>query len=717
MQEAHRTLKHGTQDIERRILRADILLVIEACLRQLDVPVAELAPQELVDRASRLTELVVLEVRRHVARRLLHAREDPAVGECIVLRRRHERCVRSLEIHQHIARGIPYLVRKIARRLDALPVEAHVVAGRIARDEHEAERIRTVLFNDLHGVDAVAEGLRHLAPLAVAHESVDKDIAERHIAAEAQPHHDHACHPEEDDVIARHEHRRRVEMAQIDRLLRPAECLERPEAGAEPRIEHVLILVDVRAAAVRARREVVARHGGLATVRTVPCGDAVSPPELARDAPVTNIFKPVFVDFRETLGDKADPAVTHRLNRGLREALHADEPLLRYERLDRCLAARAVSNGVLMLFRAHEGARFLELLHECLAARIAVHPRIASRVLVHRAIGIDDDDLLKIVPLSHFKVVRIVRGRHLDCARSEGRIDVGIGKERDAASHHGQDQRLADECLVPLIIGMYRHARIAEHRLGARRRDLHIVVRALNRIAQMPEVSRLRLMLDLDVRDRRHAGGAPVCDARPLIDQALLIETDKDLAHGAGTSLVHREPLAVPVTGCAEHPQLIHDAVAVLLLPVPDTREELLSAEVKARRALLAQCCLHLCLRCDARMVAARDPDHVLAAHSLVAHEDVLQRIVEGVSHVELPRHVRRRDHHAVRRTALVCLVMKELMLLPVVIPFPLKALWVVCLWNIGTGFLTHRSIPPERNALVPRGRRRPLIYELHSLE
>ena len=159
MQEAHRTLQHGTQNIERRILRADILLVIEACLRQLDVPVAELAPQELVDRASRLTELIVLEVCRHVARRLLCAREDPAVGERIVLRRRHERCVRSLEIHQHVARGIPDLVRKIARRLDALPVEAHVVAGRIARDEHEAERIRTVLFNDLHGIDAVAEGL------------------------------------------------------------------------------------------------------------------------------------------------------------------------------------------------------------------------------------------------------------------------------------------------------------------------------------------------------------------------------------------------------------------------------------------------------------------------------------------------------------------------------------------------------------------------------
>ena len=109
---------------------------------------------------------------------------------------------------------------------------------------------------------------------------MDEHVAERHIATEPQPHHDHPRDPEEDDVVARDECRRRVEMAEILRLLGPAQRLKRPECGAEPRIEHVLILMDVRAAAVHTRRNVLARNRGLTAVLTVPRGNAVSPPEL-----------------------------------------------------------------------------------------------------------------------------------------------------------------------------------------------------------------------------------------------------------------------------------------------------------------------------------------------------------------------------------------------------------------------------------------------------
>ena len=46
------------------------------------------------------------------------------------------------------------------------------------------------------------------------------------------------------------ERRCRIEMAEVLRLLGPAQRLERPESRAEPRIEHILILMDAAAAAV-----------------------------------------------------------------------------------------------------------------------------------------------------------------------------------------------------------------------------------------------------------------------------------------------------------------------------------------------------------------------------------------------------------------------------------------------------------------------------------
>ncbi len=43
-------------------------------------------------------------------------------------------------------------------------------------------------------------------------------------------------------------------------------------------------------------------------------------------------------------------------------------------------------------------------------------------------------------------------------------------------------------------------------------------------------------------------------------------------------------------------------------------------------------------------MVHARLPEHVLAAHALEADHDVLQRIIQRMSHVQRTGHVRRRD-------------------------------------------------------------------------
>jgi len=74
-----------------------------------------------------------------------------------------------------------------------------------------------------------------------------------------------------------------------------------------------------------------------------------------------------------------------------------------------------------------------------------------------------------------------------------------------------------------------------------------------------------------------------------------------------------------------------------------------LTPEREAVRPLRAQTLLDLCLRCNARMVAARHPKSIIALHAPPADQDVLQGFVERVPHVELPRHIRRRDHHTVR--------------------------------------------------------------------
>ena len=73
---------------------------------------------------------------------------------------------------------------------------------------------------------------------------------------QVDPEHDHPGDPEEQDVVAGLHDRRRVEAAEVGRVVRPAERRERPQPGAEPGVEDVGVLGELggRPAAGLARR-------------------------------------------------------------------------------------------------------------------------------------------------------------------------------------------------------------------------------------------------------------------------------------------------------------------------------------------------------------------------------------------------------------------------------------------------------------------------------
>src|SRR5690606_33360284 len=53
----------------------------------------------------------------------------------------------------------------------------------------------------------------------------------------------------------------------------------------------------------------------------VPGGNAVSPPDLPRDAPILDVVQPVEVGLGPVLGDELDSAVAHALDGGFGDAL------------------------------------------------------------------------------------------------------------------------------------------------------------------------------------------------------------------------------------------------------------------------------------------------------------------------------------------------------------------------------------------------------------
>src|SRR5437870_8262781 len=112
------------------------------------------------------------------------------------------------------------------------------------------------------------------------------------LSREVDAEHHHARHPEKQNVVARDEHAGRIVALEVWRLLGPPQCRKRPQTRAEPRVEHVRILLQVFRPTARARARRFSRYRHVAALRAIPRRDSVSPPELPRKRPVANISHP-----------------------------------------------------------------------------------------------------------------------------------------------------------------------------------------------------------------------------------------------------------------------------------------------------------------------------------------------------------------------------------------------------------------------------------------
>ena len=478
---------------------------------------------------------------------------------------------------------------------------------------------------------------------------MEEDRLERDFLHVLETGENHAGNPEENDVIAGDERIRGVEIFELLRLFRPAERGERPQGGAEPRVERVLILVQMCAAALRANMGLFAGHDRLAAFGAIPGRDAVAPPELAGNAPILDVFHPVIIRLRHAIGNELDAAVAHAVHSRAGQRLHLHEPLLGHARLHDGSAAVARADVVLDVLHAHEEALLLEIMYNGLARFQAAHAAVLAAVFVDAAVLVHDVDDFQIVAQAHFEVVRVMGRGDFDDAGSEIAFHIGIGDDGDLAADQRQDKCLADHRLIALVVRVNGNGRIAQHRFRTGGGQFQIAGAILERIAQVPEMAVLFLKFHLGVGDGGPAVRAPVDDALAAVNQALFIEAHKHLAHRLGAALVEREAFAVPVAGGAELLELLHNAAAELALPLPGAFQERLAADLLLREPFLAHGLHDLRLRGDGSVIGAGQPESAIPLHTAPADQDILQRLIERMTHVELAGDVRRRNHNGVR--------------------------------------------------------------------
>ena len=250
---------------------------------------------------------------------------------------------------------------------------------------------------------------------------------------------------------------------------------------------------------------------------------------------------------------------------------------------------------------------------------------------------------------ANVEIVEIMARCDFHSAAAKLWIGMFIGHNRHFAARNRQDDMLADNAFIALIIGMDGNRHIGEHGFGAGCRNLDVITAIsqsnaiCQRIFEAPETALFVARFNLKVANCRFQLGVPIDQPFVAIDEVIIVQIDKGLGHRLRKMRVHGKLLAAPIHRAAQTAQLRGDRAAACLFPFPDLVDEVIAlifAAAITRRLHLA---LDHHLGRNAGMVCAHDPQSVFAAQSLVTHNDVLQRVVERMADMQAACDIGRR--------------------------------------------------------------------------
>ncbi len=236
--------------------------------------------------------------------------------------------------------------------------------------------------------------------------------------------------------------------------------------------------------------------------------------------------------------------------------------------------------------------------------------------------------------LSRLLIVEVMPRRDLD--RPGPKLPIHqdrIADNGDGAARQRKPNLSADPRVVARIFRVDRNGGVPQHCLWTRGGDGQKLLGVVGQgIFNIVHRSLDLFMLDLDIGQRRLATRAPVDQSLPTVDQPLPMQPDEDVADGGREPFIQREPLALPVAGGAEPFELCHDGSTGLLPPLPDALNEFLAAERFPVGPLGHKLPLDDVLCGDAGVVRSGKPEGVISLHPFSADQNILERVVQGVS-------------------------------------------------------------------------------------
>ena len=188
----------------------------------------------------------------------------------------------------------------------------------------------------------------------------------------------------------------------------------------------------------------------------------MSPPQLARDAPVLDVLQPVLIGVLVFRGVELDFVVHHGWQGNVGKMFHAEEPLQRQTGLDGCVGVTlGIAHLVGVLFHTLHQTCLFKVAGYLFAAGKTVHAHIEGRLSRDGAVGIEDVDALEVVRLAEHVVVGVVGGSDLQTTCAKLYFDIAVFDDLYLASYQRHDDVVPLEPLVLRVFGVDTHGCVA----------------------------------------------------------------------------------------------------------------------------------------------------------------------------------------------------------------------------------------------------------------
>ena len=677
-------------DQQRRIGRCRQLgsmITVPPRLHQLDVVVTEI-PEGLLDLIERRRVVVVLELLGREPHEVRETLEHPTVD-------RHRDRPSGLGLEQRELRGVEQLGGEPAAHLHLSRFEGRVGA-RTPACGPISHAVRPVLFEERHGCDDVALGLRHLLSIGVEHPSRDGRVLPRQrLVLEVRAEH-RGKQPGADDVVCLRTHVHRKYAGEQVWILEPAACDLRGQRRGRPGVHDVRIAGEaIRLVSLRGRVPVGNVCGGIerqtalvrqqwllvvdAAIRLhrIPHGKRYAEEPLAADAPVARqTVHPILVARPHVL--RMPLQLASACQQRVTEVHRLDEPLAAGDDFKRTVTLLVELHGMRDGARlAHEVARFAQQLDDLRprfvrgiprelvvallgACRVGRFPsRGAPGQRLERAVG-KNDRTHRERQLAPPRDVGDVaeRADHRDAAPLL-RIRQRVRFHRDPDAKERRDDLAPEQRPISLVVGMGHERDACRDQLGTGRLDLD---EAAGRPPEPDPVVGARLVpvLELGLCHRGAEVHVPQRRRLELVGETALEQSQERRLRHALRLAIDRLIGLPPVD---RETQMSPQVLKGLFVLDREPRAEL--DEIRARhrdgmlRRLLrrreggvvrerriapdAVVVLHAPLGREPVVIPPHRVEHFLATHPLEARDDVGVRVGEDVAHVKRAAHGRRR--------------------------------------------------------------------------